>query len=87
MIMSREPRTDQDVIREAELIVVQALAQLLGLPRFLPCPFPGLPGATIERGPSKGLCSYAAERMDSIHGIYWRCTLHGAIPTPQETRP
>jgi hypothetical protein len=50
------------------------------LPLTLPCPFPGIDGATIERGPRKGLCSYRAELMDStVVDPYYRCPLHGTI--------
>ena len=48
--------------------------------RFIPCPFPGIDGATVERGERKGLCSYRAELMDStVVPPYYRCPLHGTI--------
>lgn len=53
------------------------------LPRFIPCPEAGLDGAKIERGPRKGRCKRQAERMDGIHGVYWRCPSHGQVdPAP-----
>lgn len=53
------------------------------LPRFIPCPEAGITGATIERGPRKGRCKRQAERMDGIHGTYYRCPSHGTIdPAP-----
>jgi hypothetical protein len=42
------------------------------LPQTLPCPRLGLPGAALK----SGLCSYPSERMDGIHGTYWRCFHH-----------
>jgi hypothetical protein len=54
-------------------------------PPLIHCPRPGLDGATIERGPRKGLCSYPAELMDStLVPPYYRCPLHSTIPTPEE---
>jgi hypothetical protein len=51
------------------------------LPQTLPCPFEGISGAQIERGPRKGLCSYPAELMDStVVPPYYRCPLHGTLP-------
>jgi hypothetical protein len=53
--------------------------------RFIPCPFPGEPGATIDRGPRKGLCSYQAELMNStVVPPYYRCPLHGTTPAPAD---
>lgn len=48
-------------------------------PWFIACPFPGVPGMTIERGPRKGECAYFAELMTGVTW-YWRCPGHGTIP-------
>lgn len=45
-------------------------------PPLVPCPYPGLPGATVERGPRKGLCRYPVELMDDGSA---RCALHGTV--------
>jgi hypothetical protein len=73
---------DQAVIAAADQIVDQALDAVLGslLAETMtdhPCPHPG---ATVDRGPRKGLCSYMAELMlPDAWPPYWRCPLHGTI--------
>jgi hypothetical protein len=49
------------------------------LPEFIPCPFPGLPGARF----SDGSCTYMAELMT----YYWRCPIHGTVPWSLSPRP
>jgi hypothetical protein len=76
---------DEDVVLAAERIVDQLLDDVVGglLAEVMtdhPCPYPGLDGATVDRGPRKGLCSLMAELMvPESWPPYWRCTLHGTI--------
>lgn len=70
---------DQAVVEAAEAIIADALAEVV-----VSCPFPGLDGAQIEYGPRRGGCRYLAEQMDPVDGPpYWRCPVHGTIPTPR----
>ena len=76
---------DQAVIAAAEQVVAHELDLLTGymLAEVMtdhPCPYPGVPGAVVDRGPRKGLCSLMAEIMiPDAWPPYWRCPLHGHI--------
>jgi hypothetical protein len=55
---------DRAAITAAEQIVRDALGHIL-------CPRPGLPGATVERGPDKGRCRYLLRDDEPL------CPVHG----------
>jgi hypothetical protein len=76
---------DDAVILAAEMVVDQLLDDVVGnlisdVMTDHPCPHPGLDGASVDRGPRKGLCTYLAEIMiPETWPPYWRCPLHGRI--------
>ena len=51
------------------------------LPASIPCLEPGIPAATINRGPHRGRCHHRAELMGQLTPRpYYRCPTHGTVP-------